>query len=109
MSLPLRLLLTVPRSARRGEIIEVRALAQHVMENGFRHDQNGQVVPRDLLRQVGFFYNGVEVFRAELHTGVAANPLIQFSTIATESGVFTVIWKDDEGRDAQTSTRIEVS
>jgi sulfur-oxidizing protein SoxZ len=109
VSLPLRLLLTVPRSARRGEIIEVRALAQHAMENGLRHDQNGQVVARDLLRQVAFLYNGVEVFRADLHTGVAANPLLQFNTIARESGVLTVIWKDDEGRDAQMSARIEVS
>ena len=47
MSLPLRLLLTVPRTARRGELIEIKALAQHAMENGFRHDQNGQIVPTD--------------------------------------------------------------
>ena len=109
MSSPLRLLLTAPRSARRGEIIEIKALAQHAMENGFRHDQNGQAVPRDLLREVIVQYNGFEVFRADLHTGVAANPLIQFNTIATETGILTVIWKDDEGRDAQMSARIEVS
>ena len=109
MSLPLRLLLTVPRTARRGELIEIKALAQHAMENGFRHDQNGQIVPRDLLRQVRFQYNGFEVFRADLQTGVAANPLLQFTTIATESGLVTAIWTDDQGLDAQTSARIDVT
>lgn len=109
MSLPLRLLLTVPKVARRGELIEIKALAQHPMENGFRHDQNGQIVPRDLLRQVRFHYNGIEVFRAELQTGVAANPLLQFNTIATESGMVTAIWTDDQGREVQTSARIDVA
>ena len=109
MSLPLRLLLTVPRTARRGELIEIKALAQHAMENGFRHDQNGQIVPRDLLRWVRFQYNGIDVFRADLQTGVAANPSLQFTTIATESGLITAIWTDDQGLDAQTSSRIDVT
>jgi sulfur-oxidizing protein SoxZ len=109
MSLPLRLLLTVPRTARSGEVIEIKALAQHAMENGFRHDQNGRIVPRDLLRTVRFQYNGIEVFRADLHTGVAANPSLQFTTIATDSGLITAIWTDDQGLDAQTSARIDVS
>jgi sulfur-oxidizing protein SoxZ len=109
MSLPLRLLLTVPRSARRGELIEIKALAQHAMENGFRHDQNGQIVPRDLLRQVRFQYNGIDVFRADLHTGIAANPLLQFTTIATESGVVTATWTDEQGLEAQASARVDVT
>lgn len=109
MSLPLRLMLTAPRTARRGEVIEIKALAQHAMENGFRHDQNGRIVPRDLLRLVRFHYNGVEVFRADLHTGVAANPLLQFTTIATDSGLITAIWTDDQGLDAQASARIDVT
>ena len=75
MSLPLRLLLTVPRTARRGELIEIKALAQHAMENGFRHDQNGQIVPRDLLRQLRFHYNGIEVFRADC---IPASPRILY-------------------------------
>lgn len=108
MSLAQRLLLTVPSSARRGELIEVKALAQHPMENGFRHDQNGQRVERDQLRHVACRYNGVEVFSADLHTGVAANPLIQFRLKVLESGTLTVVWSDDEGRTSQTSARIEV-
>jgi sulfur-oxidizing protein SoxZ len=58
---------------------------------------------------VRFQYNGIDVFRADLHTGVAANPLLQFTTIATESGVVTATWSDEQGLDAQASARVDVT
>ena len=46
-----RTLLTVPPTARRGEVIELRALIAHPMETGFRPDANGRVLPRNLIRR----------------------------------------------------------
>jgi len=81
-----RVVVHLPQRARRGEIIEIRTLAGHDMETGFRRTQLGKPIPRDIITQFTCRYNGVEVFRAELHPAVAANPLIVFSTLATESG-----------------------
>jgi sulfur-oxidizing protein SoxZ len=46
-------------------------------------------------------YGGREVFRAELGTGVAANPYIVFYAIADKSGPIEVEWSDDAGRRAR--------
>ena len=62
-----RVAITMPKSARRGEVIEIRTLASHVMETGFRRTQLGELVPRDIITQFVCTYNGVEVFRCELH------------------------------------------
>ena len=104
-----RVAVTVPSSARRGEVIEIRTLAQHVMENGFRHSQTGELIPRDIITQFTCSYNGVEVFRAELHAAVAANPLITFTTVATESGTLEFKWTGDNEYVATYSARITVA
>jgi sulfur-oxidizing protein SoxZ len=38
-----------------------------------------------------------EVFRAELGTGIAANPYLVFTAIAESSGTVEVEWSDDRG------------
>ena len=92
-----RVAVTVPASAKRGEVIEIKTLAAHVMETGFRRTQTGELLPRDIITEFVCTYNGVEVFRAELHQAVAANPLIAFTTVATESGTLEFKWTGDNG------------
>ena len=100
---------TVPKSAKRGEVIEIKTLAAHAMENGFRHTQTGELIPRDIITQFVCTYNGVEVFRAELYPAMAANPLIAFTTVATESGTLEFKWTGDNGYSATHSASITVS
>jgi sulfur-oxidizing protein SoxZ len=90
-------LINVPERARRGEIVEIKTLISHPMETGYRRSQVGARIPRDIIRRFVCTYNGVEVFRAELHPAIAANPFIVFSTIATESGTLTFHWTGDNG------------
>jgi sulfur-oxidizing protein SoxZ len=92
-----RVVVNVPRQARRGEVIEIRTLAGHNMETGFRRTQLGELIPRDIITRFTCSYNGVEVFRADLHPAIAANPLISFSTVATESGTLEFRWTGDNG------------
>ena len=92
-----RAVVTVPPRARRGEIVEIKTLAQHTMETGFRRTQTGELVPRDIIRTFTCTYNGVEVYRADLHPAIAANPLIAFTTVATESGALKFEWVGDNG------------
>jgi sulfur-oxidizing protein SoxZ len=53
-------------------------------------------------------YNGVEVFRADLHPAIAANPLISFTTVATESGTLEFRWTGDNGFSATEKAPIKV-
>lgn len=92
-----RAVVTVPPRAKRGEIVEIKTLAQHTMETGFRRTQTGDLIPRDIIRTFTCTYNGVEVYRADLHPAIAANPLIAFSTVATESGTLKFEWVGDNG------------
>jgi sulfur-oxidizing protein SoxZ len=103
-----RVSVTVPSSAKRGEVIEIKTLAAHVMENGFRHKQTGEPIPRDIITQFVCIYNGVEVFRAELHPAMAANPLLVFNTVATESGTLEFKWLGDNDYAATQSASITV-
>jgi sulfur-oxidizing protein SoxZ len=99
----------VPRSAKRGEIIEIKTLAAHPMETGFRRTNTGVPIARDIITTFVCVYNGVEVFRAELHPSVSANPYLQFTTVATESGTLEFRWSGDNGFSASESARINVT
>lgn len=90
-------LINVPARAKRGEIIEIKTLISHPMETGFRRTQLGAPIPRDIIRQFVCTYNGTEVFRAELHPAISANPFIVFSTVAVESGTLEFQWTGDNG------------
>ena len=103
-----RVVVNLPASAKRGEIIEIKTLAGHDMETGFRRTQLGELIPRDIIRQFACVYNGVEIFRAELHPAIAANPLIAFTTVATESGTIEFRWTGDNGFTATQSAAITV-
>lgn len=103
-----RAIIQVPAHAKRGEIIQLRALIGHTMETGFRRTELGGLVPRDIIRQMVCAYNGVEVFRADFHPAIAANPLITFTTLATESGRIEFRWTGDNGFSATESAPIVV-
>lgn len=103
-----RTIVNVPARAKAGQLIEVKALIGHVMETGFRHTETGAVIPRDIIRSFKCSYNGVEVFRADFHPAIAANPLVEFSTIATESGKLEFRWSGDNGFTAEASAAITV-
>ena len=101
-------LINVPAKARRGDIIEIKALTSHIMETGYRRTAAGEVIPRDIITSFSCRYNGVEVFRADLFPAIAANPFISFFTVATESGKFDFEWIGDNGFAATASASITV-
>ena len=101
-------LVNVPARARRGEVIEIKALISHVMETGYRRTQLGVPIPRDIIRRFTCAYNGTEVFSADLHPAITANPFFAFTTVATESGTLTFHWTGDNGFSATESARITV-
>jgi sulfur-oxidizing protein SoxZ len=87
----------VPSQARKGDAIEIKTLISHPMETGHRRDVQGQLIPRHIIHTFTCTYNGEEVFRADWHPAVAANPYLAFYTIATASGHLRFEWIDDGG------------
>ena len=82
-----RAVVNVPATVKRGEVFEIRTLIQHAMETGFRRTQLGEAIPRDIIRQFVCTYNGTEIFRAEFHPAISANPLLTFGAVATDPRV----------------------
>ena len=103
-----RALIGVPARAKRGETIEIKTLIQHPMETGYRRDATGGVVPRDIIGRFVCRFDGVEVFGAELHPAVAANPFISFQFVARASGEFAFSWTDERGATQTETARLVV-
>ena len=99
----------MPASAKRGEIVEIFALAIHPMESGFRLDNLGKTIPRHIIESFTCAYNGKEIFGATLHPAVTANPYFAFHVIASESGEFVFTWRDDKGNVGEARARINVT
>lgn len=98
----------VPPGAKRGELVEIKLVIQHPMETGFRREA-GQRVPRNAIHSLACRYNGVEVFRATLSTGIAANPYLRFFVRAGESGDLDLWWLDDEEVEGRAKARLVVA
>jgi len=92
-----RTLIHAPKTAARGEVIEIRTLIAHPMETGYRAGPEGRLLPRDILRRFTCRYDGEVVFAADLHPAVAANPYLAFRTVATATGTLTFTWEGDNG------------
>ena len=99
-----RVLINVPPSVRRGEIIEIKTLISHPMETGYRPKGDGTFFPRDIIQKFVCTLDGEEIFRADLYPAIAANPFIAFTTVARDSGVLVFSWTDDRG-ESQTESR----
>lgn len=109
MTTPTRAILTVPATARAGDVVEVRTLIQHPMETGYRRGADGALLPRALIRRLVCDFDGALVLTAELQAAVAANPYLAFYVRVPHSGVVTVAWQGDNGFAHRESARITVA
>src|SRR5215470_316711 len=87
----------LPESAKVGDVIEVKTLISHVMETGQRRDAEGKPIPRSIINAFTAKFAGTEVFSAELHPGMSANPYLSFFMKVPGPGEFEFAWVDDAG------------
>jgi sulfur-oxidizing protein SoxZ len=92
-----RALITMPKTAKRGEVIEIRALIAHPMETGFRPDAQGKILPRDIITTFTCRYGDEVIFSVQLHPAIAANPYVAFFVTATASADLVFTWEGDNG------------
>ncbi|MCC6194652.1 MAG: thiosulfate oxidation carrier complex protein SoxZ [Burkholderiales bacterium] len=89
--------ISVPSKVVRGEPFEVRLSIRHPMETGYRTDDVGRSIPRNVIRTLTCRYNGEVAFRAQLSSGIAANPYLRWFVTARDSGELVFEWVDDAG------------
>lgn len=92
-----RTLIHLPPAPKRGEVIDIQLTIAHPMETGYRVNDLGQPLPRDILTHFECRYNGRLVFGAELHPAIAANPYIAFALRVAEPGTLAFTWEGDNG------------
>jgi len=109
MSKTSRTVVSMPKIATKGEIVPIRVIVQHDMESGFRHTERGVRVTRDIIRDFVCIYDGVEVFRAELHPAMGANPTFSFFTRATQTGTLEFKWTGDNGYASSVTSTLTVT
>ncbi len=98
----------VPKTAAKGEVIEIKTLISHTMESGQRKDKKGETIPRKIINKFVATYNGEEIFSADWHPAISANPYMAFHTVATESGTLEFTWTDDDGSVYSKTAKITV-
>jgi sulfur-oxidizing protein SoxZ len=100
--------ITLPESAARGEVVPVRVIVRHPMERAV--DAPGlRPVPRRILHTMRVTYAGAEVFRMEMSPGIAANPYVEFTTVAVETGTMVFEWEEDGGAVYRREARLVVT
>ena len=89
-------LINAPKTAKRGDTIEIKALILHPMETGFRPGTNGRMIPRNIIEKFSARWNGEEIFAMAFSPAIAANPFVSFFTVARESGRIDFLWTGDQ-------------
>jgi sulfur-oxidizing protein SoxZ len=101
--------LRVPDKAKKGDALEIKAIVNHIMETGLRHDDDGNIVPRMICNKFICTFEGEEVINVDLQPSVSANPYFSFFVTATKTGTFQFTWIDDQGSKLVESRKITVT
>lgn len=87
----------VPKSAKAGEVVTLKALISHKMESGQRKDADGKLIPRSIINRFTCDLNGVNVIDVTIEPAVSTNPYFEFDAKVDAAGEFTFTWYDDDG------------
>ena len=99
----------VPKEVSIDEIIEIKTLIRHPMHSGRMKDNNGQIIPRQIINSFSAKFNGKEVFQMDLEPSISTKPYIVFQYKVKESGKFDFEWLDDNGEKYSISKEMIVS
>jgi sulfur-oxidizing protein SoxZ len=90
-----------------GASIEARWSAAHPMDSGFRVDDSGNKIPRNIIHTVKVLLNGQLILEADLGTAMTSPVYLAFPVQVPEGGgVLRVLWQDDAGQVGETVQRL---
>ncbi|MFN3991441.1 MAG: thiosulfate oxidation carrier complex protein SoxZ [Tabrizicola flagellatus] len=87
----------VPKSAKAGEVVTIKALISHKMESGQRKGSDGNLIPRQIINRFTCDLNGVNVIDVAIDPAVSTNPYFEFDAKVDAAGEFKFTWYDDDG------------
>ena len=93
----IRARIAMPETASAGESIEVKTLVSHPMESGFRFDNSGEAIPRNIISKFEVIYMGEVAFSVKFGPGIAANPFLGFYLTLENSGLVEFVWTEQDG------------
>ena len=100
----------VPKTAKKGEVIEIKTLISHKMESGQRKDKKtGKKIPRNIINKFIATFNGDQVFAVDINPAISANPYIKFNMKAEKPGEFVFTWTDDDGKSYTAKKKLAVN
>ena len=86
------------RATAQGDVVMVKALFTHPMENGARKDAAGQWIPEHFIQEVVAEHNAKIVFKALWSRAVSKNPYLAFRFKGGKAGeVVKLTWLDNKG------------
>ncbi len=100
----------VPKTAAKGDVVNIKTLISHKMETGLRKDKKtGKPVPRHIINKFIVKFDGEDVFSVDIDPAISANPYFQFSMKADKSGEFEFVWIDDKGESFSKKSKLTVN
>lgn len=98
------------RSRREGELIEVKVLIEHPMENGRNRDAAGNLIPAHFIEQLTLALNSQPLLTVNMAGSVSKNPFFSFRLKqAVDGDVLRVDWRDNLGSSDSAEHRIRVN
>jgi sulfur-oxidizing protein SoxZ len=87
------------RASLQGDVADVKALMNHVMETGQRKDaKTGQLIPAHFIQTVNATLNGKVVLEAQWGAAISRNPFLGFKVKGAKAGdKVTISWVDNKG------------
>jgi sulfur-oxidizing protein SoxZ len=107
MSPPVLTKLAFMGAVKPGATVQARWSASHPMDSGFRVDDSGRRIPRNIIHSVSVFLNEQLILEADLGTAMTSPVYLAFSlAVPAEGGMVKVVWKDDLGVMGETLQRL---
>lgn len=96
----------IPKTAKVGQVVEIKTLISHKMETGLRKGKDGKIIPRKIINKFTAAYNGKQVFEADLGPSVSANPYLSFFFKVPASGEMVFTWVEDGGKTTTATKKV---
>jgi sulfur-oxidizing protein SoxZ len=94
--------LSLQGEVRAGRTVQARWICNHPMETGFRVDDSGQKIPRNIITQVLCKLNGEVILQVSPGTGWSSPAFLNFEfSVPPQGGTLSVHWLDDRGEQGQ--------
>jgi sulfur-oxidizing protein SoxZ len=109
MSTPILTRLAFAGPLKAGSMVEARWSAAHPMDSGFRVNDAGQKIPRNIIHTVKVLLNDQLILEADLGTAMTSPVYLAFPLqVPAQGGVVRVLWLDDAGQSGETVQRLVI-